>query len=58
MAVPVRHPTRAAQSLDDKLKEIGARSPKDYAALVVLVDEVLKRLDAGAADPRRPGVDS
>jgi hypothetical protein len=55
MAAPVpvvRSPSRASQSLVDKVQEIGARSPADYAALVVLADAVLDRLDA--ADRRPP----
>lgn len=45
-SVPVvRSASRASQSLVDKVHEIGARSPADYAALDVLVNAVLARLD-------------
>jgi len=57
MVAPVRRPTRRVpRPLPEKLAEIHDRSPKDYAALEVLADEVLARLDAAdrQAGPR-PG---
>lgn len=46
---PVHNPTRrlhrAKRSLESKMDEIGARSPKDKAAFHILADMVLARLN-------------
>lgn len=36
----------APRSLIEKLSDIADRSPKDYAALLVIVDFIIARLDA------------
>ena len=51
---PVARVRRPPRSLVEKIQEIAARSPADYAALDVLADTVLKRLDeAEAQHPAR-----